>query len=110
MVRRLMAFLGDFQEPVEVATALEQDFAQHVAVQVVGAGAGHQYAVLRQHLHRHLVQALVGEGAFLGNLLALDECRRVEDDDVEALALGAQPPQHLEGIVALHSYPWRPRR
>src|SRR3989344_1230305 len=104
VVRRLMAFLGDFQEPVEVAAALEQNLAQAVTVQVVGTGAGHQYAVLRQHLHRHLVQALVGEGAFLRIFLALDECRRIEDDDVEALALRAQPPQDFKGIVTLHGY------
>src|SRR3989344_553466 len=102
MIWALVAFFDNFEKTVQVTAALEQNFAQAVAVQMIGTGTRHQHPVLRQHLHRHLVQPLVGERAFLRIFLALDERRRIEDDDVEALALRAQPPQDFKGIVTLH--------
>jgi hypothetical protein len=61
MVWALVAFFDNFEKTVQVAAALEQDFAQAVAVQVVGTGARQQHPVLRQHLHRHLVQPLAAK-------------------------------------------------
>jgi hypothetical protein len=55
-------------------------------------------AIALQHLHRHLVDAPVGQRAFLEILLALDEGGRIEDHHVPVPALGARRLEEIEGI------------
>ena len=55
--------------------------------QVIGAGAGHEQPVAPDHAQGELVQLAIGGLPLRDVLLALDEGRRIEDHDIETLAL-----------------------
>src|SRR3569623_688170 len=60
MVGALMALLHDGERAVEMAAALLEQLAQAVAPEVIRARRRYRHAVLRQHLHGLLVEALIG--------------------------------------------------
>ncbi len=53
-----------------------------------------------KQLHRELVELAVGGLALRNVAAALDECRRIDHDHVEALACLAQRGQHVERVAA----------
>src|SRR5690606_20068315 len=100
MIRRLAADLHDLREAIESPGAALDRADQRVQAQVIRARAGDEDAVALEYLHRQLIEALIGRLPFRNVFLALDECGRIDDDHVEATALGNQGFEHIEGIAA----------
>ena len=88
------------REAVHVPGRLLDGRDEVVLPQVVRARARDQDAVARQHLHGLLVQLAVGRLPLRDVLAALDEGRRVDDDDVELLAGRPQRRERVERIGA----------
>ncbi len=77
---------------------------QFIDRQVMRAGAGHEDRVAREELHRHLVQLAVGRKPLRQVALALDEGRRIDDDQIELLPRLAQRRERIESVVAKRAH------
>jgi hypothetical protein len=100
MIRRLAADLDDLREAVEMTGAALDRSQQLLRLEMVGARTGHEDAVALQELDRQLIEPAIGRLALGDVLLALDEGRRVDHDDVEAALFGMQLLHHVEGVAA----------
>src|SRR6185295_20174476 len=98
MVRRLARRLENLHEPPAVARRRLNGGGQLLRREVIRARAGHEETVALHELEGKLVQLAIGGLALRNVLLALDERRWIEDHDVEALTVGMQRLQCIEGI------------
>src|SRR5579872_1851712 len=73
---------------------------QFIRAQMIGAGTAHQQRVPLQQPHRHLIELAIGSLSACDVLLALDECRRIENDGVETFTGSRQLVHDLERVSA----------
>ena len=99
MIRRLAAHFKDLQMLVGAARGFGDGILQFLRAHVRRAGAGHQDALGREHLNGKLIQSLVGGQRFRQVLLALGECGRIDDDDIETRPLFGEFFEYIEGIA-----------
>ena len=99
VIRALIALFQQLDETVYLAGATTDDIHQLVPGQMHGAGRRDQQPVTLQQAQTQLVQAGIGLLAGFLVTTAGDQCRRVQDDDIELLFIICQALEHLEGIA-----------
>ena len=106
MVSTLTANVLNQHVAVQLTTEGTKDFRQTTFRQVHGAGTRHQHTITVQQPHRQLVQAVVSLLTGLDVLATWNKGWRINDDNVELLALFLEVTQRLKGIAfpAVHFF------
>src|SRR6478609_2441483 len=98
VVRRRIQPAQDLRVDAGVERSPGNDLLEQIARDAAGARERQQHAAGTQQLERVQVDVFVSARGSLGQCGSRRKLRRIEDDQVEAAPLVAQPAQHLKHV------------